>query len=664
MREQKFNVSGMSCAACSAHVEKAACSVAGVSSAVVNLLSGSVMVSMSDDVSFQDIITAVEKAGYTASLPRAAASAAPAASTADSATAAAREEITLLKRRLIFSIVLLVPLMYLSMGHMFGAPLPQLLSNPASNALAQLLLAAVVMLVNQRFFVNGWRGLRHGAPNMDTLVALGSGASYVYSVAVLFLLVQAACLQDSALVQQYAHGFYFEAAAMIVTLITVGKLLEAVSKGHTTDALFALMQLQPQQAHIIKDGREQTVAVEQVQVGDIFVVRPAEKIPVDGIVSQGSSAVDESALSGESMAVDKTVGDKVSAGTLNQNGFLSCVATHVGQDTAISRIIALVENAAATKAPLARVADKVAAVFVPIVLCLAVITAVVWLLGGAQAGFALARAVSVLVISCPCAFGLATPVAIMVGSGVGARQGILFKNASALEQTGKCRIVVLDKTGTITKGQPAVSDIVPAAGISEQELLRLAAAVEVKSEHPLAHAVSRRAEELGLQLPQVDDFRAQSGHGVQAVLEGKLIKGGKAELLHEDDEQCALLRSHGEQLAEQGKTPLYFMLGERPLGLIAVADEVKEDSAAAIAQLQQMGLRVIMLTGDNERTARAVAAQVGIDSVIAGVLPEDKESVVRQLQLLGAVLMVGDGINDAPALVTADGYRCGHGCGA
>ena len=651
----KFDVTGMSCAACSARVEKAVAKVEGVSQCAVNLLTNSMQVEGS--ASAEAIIAAVEAAGYGASVHDAAA--APAKTEEKNPADADRAA---LRRRLIASLAFLLPLMYVSMGHMmWGFPLPAFLaSDHVAMGLIQLLLTAAVMVVNQKFFVSGTKGLLHRAPNMDTLVALGAAAAFGYSTVALFAMSNAQSCGDTAAVMGYMEEFYFESAAMILTLITVGKLLEARSKGKTTDAIRSLLQLAPKTATVLRDGREVEIPAAQLRRGDIFLVRPAQSIPADGVVLEGSSAVNEAALTGESLPVDKAEGDAVSAATLNQSGFLKCEATRVGEDTTLSQIVRMVSDAAATKAPIAKVADRVSGVFVPIVMGIALIATVVWLLVGRTVGFALARGISVLVISCPCALGLATPVAIMVGSGVGARNGILFKTAAALEQAGKVRIVALDKTGTITAGSPAVTDVLPAEGITEDELLLAALALEQKSEHPLAKAIVAYCGERTA--PTLTDFQALAGSGLRGVADGRLLRGGNEALMETaltvpDESRRAALR-----LAEQGKTPLFFSRDATFLGLIAVADTVKEDSPTAIRQLREMGLRVVMLTGDNERTANAVGKLAGVDEVIAGVLPDGKEAAIRELMRQGKVAMVGDGINDAPALTRADlGIAIGAG---
>ena len=654
---EQFNVTGMSCAACSARVEKAVKQVPGVTGCSVSLLTNSMGVE--GTATDAAIIQAVQQAGYGASPKNAAA-----ASTSADLDALADHETPKLKRRLIASLGFLLVLMYFSMGHMmWGWPLPRWFEgNHIAMGLVQLLLAGIVMVINQKFFISGFKGLVHRSPNMDTLVAMGSMASFVWSTYALFAMTDAQLHGDEAQVMHYMMEFYFESAAMILTLITVGKMLEARSKGKTTDALKSLMKLAPKTATLLRDGAEVTVPIEQVQKEDIFVVRPGENIPVDGIVLEGSSAVNESALTGESIPVDKAAGDKVSAATTNQSGFLQCRATRVGEDTTLAQIIRMVSDAAATKAPIAKIADTVSGFFVPAVISIAVVTTIVWLLLGRDVGYALARGISVLVISCPCALGLATPVAIMVGNGLGAKNGILFKTAAALEEAGRTQIVALDKTGTITSGQPEVTDLFPAAGVSETELLTLAAALECKSEHPLARAVLACAEEQQLEPPAVADFTALPGNGLRAALDGKEIFGGSAAFIGTKVAIPAALQARAAALAAQGKTPLFFGGAGRLLGVIAVADTIKEDSPRAIRELQKMGIRVVMLTGDNQRTANAIGRQAGVDAVIAGVLPDGKEAVIRQLQQYGKVTMVGDGINDAPALTRADtGIAIGAG---
>ena len=656
---EHYTVTGMSCAACSARVEKAVSAVPGVTSCSVSLLTNSMGVEGS--ATPDAVISAVQAAGYGASLKGAAQSV---PSIAEQEDALADHETPVLKRRLIASLGFLIVLMYFSMGHMmWGWPLPSFFDgNHIAMGLIQMLLTIAVMVINQKFFINGFKSLFHGAPNMDTLVALGATASFGYSTYALFAMTGAQVRGDAAAVMSYMHEFYFESAAMILALITVGKMLEARSKGKTTDALKSLMKLAPQTATLLRNGQEVTVPIAQVKRGDVFVVRPGENIPVDGVILEGESAVNESALTGESIPVDKAVGDSVSAATTNQSGFLRCEATRVGEDTTLSQIIKMVSDAAATKAPIAKVADRVSGVFVPTVITIAVITTAVWLLCGKPIGFALARGISVLVISCPCALGLATPVAIMVGNGLGAKNGILFKTAVSLEETGKTEIVALDKTGTITKGEPRVTDVLPADGLTESALLALAAALEQRSEHPLARAVMLRAEEDKLSVSEVSDFRALPGNGLTATLNDEELLGGSLSFISTKTDVPQALRDKAEALAEEGKTPLLFARGGKLAGVIAVADVIKEDSPAAIAALRNMGIHVVMLTGDNEKTARAIGRQAGVDEVIAGVLPEGKESVIRSLQKQGKVAMVGDGINDAPALTRADiGIAIGAG---
>lgn len=657
---EQYNVTGMSCAACSARVEKAVKKVPGVTSCSVSLLTNSMGVE--GTASPAAILSAVQEAGYGASPKNASASKASDAS-AD-LDALADRETPKLKRRLIASLGFLLVLMYFSMGHMmWGWPLPHWFDgNHVAMGLVQLLLAGIVMVINQKFFINGFKGLIHGAPNMDTLVALGSMASFVWSTYALFAMTRAQVDGSDELVMHYMMEFYFESAAMILTLITVGKMLEARSKGKTTDALKSLMKLAPKTATLVRDGAEVTVAIADVQKGDVFVVRPGENIPVDGVVLEGTSAVNESALTGESIPVDKAVGDKVSAATTNQSGFLRCEATRVGEDTTLAQIIKMVSDAAATKAPIAKIADTVSGFFVPAVISIAVVTTIVWLLLGHELGYALARGISVLVISCPCALGLATPVAIMVGNGLGAKNGILFKTAASLEAAGRTQIVALDKTGTITEGAPRVTDLLPAEGVTETELLTLAAALESRSEHPLAKAVLADAEAKAITPPEVTDFAALPGNGLAAKLDDMDIYAGNAAFIQTKLTLPAALAQQAEKLAAEGKTPLFFGGAGRLLGVIAVADTIKEDSPEAIRQLQNMGIRVVMLTGDNQRTADAIGRQAGVDEVIAGVLPDGKEAVIRQLQASGKVAMVGDGINDAPALTRADtGIAIGAG---
>ena len=657
---EQYNVTGMSCAACSARVEKAVKKVPGVTSCSVSLLTNSMGVE--GTASPAAILSAVQEAGYGAS-PKNASSSKASDASAD-LDALADHETPKLKRRLIASLGFLLVLMYFSMGHMmWGWPLPHWFDgNHVAMGLVQLLLAGIVMVINQKFFINGFKGLIHGAPNMDTLVALGSMASFVWSTYALFAMTRAQVDGNDELVMHYMMEFYFESAAMILTLITVGKMLEARSKGKTTDALKSLMKLAPKTATLVRDGAEVTVAIADVQKGDVFVVRPGENIPVDGVVLEGTSAVNESALTGESIPVDKAVGDKVSAATTNQSGFLRCEATRVGEDTTLAQIIKMVSDAAATKAPIAKIADTVSGFFVPAVISIAVVTTIVWLLLGHELGYALARGISVLVISCPCALGLATPVAIMVGNGLGAKNGILFKTAASLEAAGRTQIVALDKTGTITEGAPRVTDLLPAEGVSETELLTLAAALESRSEHPLAKAVLADAEAKAITPPEVTDFAALPGNGLAAKLDGMDIYAGNAAFIQTKLTLPAALAQQAEKLAAEGKTPLFFGGAGRLLGVIAVADTIKEDSPEAIRQLQNMGIRVVMLTGDNQRTADAIGRQAGVDEVIAGVLPDGKEAVIRQLQASGKVAMVGDGINDAPALTRADtGIAIGAG---
>ena len=654
---KQYQVTGMSCAACSARVEKAVSKVPGVTACSVSLLTNSMGVE--GTAGEQAVIAAVEAAGYGASVKGAPAAAVPAAD-----DPLADHETPALKRRLYSSLVFLVALMYLSMGHMmWGWPAPAFLAeNHVAMGLVQLLLTAIIMVINQRFFISGFKSLWHRSPNMDTLVALGSTASFVYSVYALFAMTGAQARGDAAQVMGWMHEFYFESAAMILTLITVGKMLEARSKGRTTDALKGLMKLAPQTATLLVDGQERTVPIGDVKQGDLFVVRPGENIPVDGVVLEGHSAVNESALTGESIPVDKAEGDAVSAATVNQSGFLRCQATRVGEDTTLSQIIRMVSDAAATKAPIAKVADRVSGVFVPVVIAIALIATAVWLATGADFGYALARGISVLVISCPCALGLATPVAIMVGNGKGAKNGILFKTAVSLEEAGKVRVVALDKTGTITTGQPRVTDVLPAPGVTDEQLIAAAYALEQKSEHPLAHAVVERAQNLGLKAQEVSDFAALPGNGLTAMLDGEALSGGSLAFISGRTEVSGDMRAQADHLSGEGKTPLLFSRGGRLLGMIAVADAIKPESPQAVRELQNMGIRVVMLTGDNQRTAEAIGRQAGVDQVIAGVLPDGKESVIRSLQLQGKVAMVGDGINDAPALTRADiGIAIGAG---
>ena len=656
---EQYNVTGMSCAACSSRVEKAVSRVPGVTSCSVSLLTNSMGVE--GNASSHDIIQAVEQAGYGASLKGAGKEQ---VSMSEAEEALADHETPVLRRRLIASVGFLLVLMYFSMGHMmWGWPLPAWFNdNHIAMGLVQMLLAGIIMVINQKFFISGFKSLWHRAPNMDTLVALGSMASFVWSVYALFAMTRAQVDGDSAAVMNYMMEFYFESAAMILTLITVGKMLEARSKGKTTDALKSLMKLAPKTAVVLRNGQETTVPIEQVHKGDLFVVRPGESIPVDGVIVEGDSAVNESSLTGESIPVDKSAGDLVSAATVNQSGFIKCEATRVGEDTTLSQIIKMVSDAAATKAPIAKIADRVSGVFVPTVITIAIITTLIWLLTGHEFGYSLARGISVLVISCPCALGLATPVAIMVGNGMGARNGILFKTAVSLEEAGKVQIVALDKTGTITSGQPEVTDLLPADDISEQELLSLALALEKKSEHPLAGAVLKYAEERQLTAPEVSDFHALPGNGLCAVLNNETLIGGSMKFVSSQVTVPAALSQKAEKLAMEGKTPLLFARNQKLVGIIAVADVIKEDSPQAIRELQNMGIRVVMLTGDNERTARAIGKQAGVDDVIAGVLPDGKESVIRSLKEQGRVAMVGDGINDAPALTRADiGIAIGAG---
>ncbi len=658
---EQYTVTGMSCAACSARVEKAVSKVPGVTACSVSLLTNSMGVE--GTASQADIIKAVVDAGYGASVKGEETAAASVSYQAEE-EALADHETPILKKRLLASLGFLMVLMYFSMGHMmWGWPVPAFFeNNHVAMGLLQLLLAAIVMVINQKFFISGFRGLLHKAPNMDTLVALGSGASFVWSTYALFALSDAQLRGDMDGVMTYMHEFYFESAAMILTLITVGKMLEARSKGKTTDALKGLMKLAPKTAVVLRDGKETTVPIAQVRKGDVFVVRPGENIPVDGVVLEGSSAVNESALTGESIPVDKETGDLVSAATVNQSGFLRCEATRVGEDTTLSQIIKMVSDAAATKAPIAKIADRVSGVFVPAVITIAVLTTFGWLLLGETLGFALARGISVLVISCPCALGLATPVAIMVGNGMGAKNGILFKTAVSLEETGRVEIVALDKTGTITKGEPVVTDLLPAEGATEMELLSMAGSLEKKSEHPLAKAVLKKAEEEPVTISEVSEFTALPGNGLSGRLNGEELLGGNLTFISSRVTVSETIKKEAQTLAGEGKTPLFFAKGGRLAGIIAVADTIKEDSPKAVKELQNMGIHVVMLTGDNERTAKAVGAQAGVDEVIAGVLPDGKESVIRSLKSKGKVAMVGDGINDAPALTRADiGIAIGAG---
>ena len=658
---KQYTVTGMSCAACSSRVEKAVSKVPGVTACSVSLLTNSMGVE--GDVPPETVIHAVEDAGYGASL-KGQGTAAQAQSASEAEDALKDRETPVLKHRLIASLGFLAVLMYMSMGHMmWGWPLPHFMDgNHVAIGLLQLLLAGIIMVINQKFFISGFKGLLHRAPNMDTLVALGSGASFIYSTYALFAMTDAQLKGNDTAVMSYMHEFYFESAAMILALITVGKMLEARSKGKTTDALKGLMKLAPKTAVIIRDGVETKVPIEEVKKGDVFVVRPGENIPVDGVVLEGTSAVNEAALTGESIPVDKAQGDPVSAATVNQSGYLRCEATRVGEDTSLSQIIRMVSDAAATKAPIAKIADRVSGVFVPAVITIAVVTTIIWLLAGQTFGFALARGISVLVISCPCALGLATPVAIMVGNGMGAKNGILFKTAVSLEETGKMDIVALDKTGTITSGEPRVTDVIPSGGVTEKELVSLALSLEKKSEHPLAKAVLLYAKEQQIDAPEAADFQALPGNGLSGTLEGASLAGGSFSYISGHTTVSAQEQASFERLASEGKTPLCFMKNGRLAGMIAVADVIKEDSPQAVKELQNMGIRVVMLTGDNERTARAIGAQAGVDEVIAGVLPDGKESVIRSLKEQGRVAMVGDGINDAPALTRADiGIAIGAG---
>ncbi|MCH5296087.1 MAG: heavy metal translocating P-type ATPase [Ruminococcus sp.] len=655
---KQFNITGMSCAACSTRVEKAVLKVNGVESCSVSLLTNSMGVE--GTATSDDIIKAVEKAGYGASLKNNSKKTVK----SNGSDSLKDTETPKTRKRLIASVIFLAVLMYISMGHMmWNFPLPPFMAdNHIAMGLVQLLLTGIIMVINQKFFISGFKGIIHRAPNMDTLVALGAGAAFIYSTYALFAMTNAQLNGDMQAVMSYMDEFYFESAATILTLITVGKLLEAHSKGKTTDALKGLMKLSPKTAIIIKDGTETEVSVDSVQKGDIFVVRPGENIPVDGIILDGNSAVNESALTGESIPVDKTVGDKVSAATINQSGFLRCEATRVGEDTTISQIIKMVSDASATKAPIAKTADKVSGVFVPVVITIAVITAIIWLIIGNPFGEALQRAISVLVISCPCALGLATPVAIMVGNGVGARKGILFKTAVSLEASGKINIVALDKTGTITSGEPKVTDIITSDGVNESELIQAALSLECKSEHPLAKAIISKADEMLITSKEVTDFQILSGNGLVGTLEEKQLAGGNLNFIRSKAEIDNETKIKAEHLAESGKTPLYFSQGNKLLGVIAVADVIKEDSPQAIKELRNMGIKVVMLTGDNSKTANAIGKQAGVDEVIAGVLPDGKEKVIRELKTHGKVAMVGDGINDAPALTSADvGIAIGAG---
>ena len=659
---KQYQVTGMSCAACSARVEKAVSKVPGVSGCSVSLLTNSMGVE--GEAKPEAVIRAVEEAGYGAFIKENSSAERKRTDGEEREEILRDKETPLLKKRLFASLGFLIVLMYFSMGHMmWGWPVPEFFANNhVAMGLMQLLLTAAVMVINQKFFISGFKSLFHRAPNMDTLVALGSGASFVYSTYALFAMTDAQVKGNADVVMSYMHEFYFESAAMILTLITVGKMLEARSKGKTTDALKSLMKLAPKLATVLRDDKETEISAEQVVKGDIFLVRPGEGIPVDGQIIEGNSAVNEAALTGESIPVDKQAGDKVSAGTLNQSGFLKCRADRVGEDTTLSQIIQMVSDAAATKAPIAKVADKVSGVFVPVVIVIAVVTIFVWLFVGESIGFALARGISVLVISCPCALGLATPVAIMVGNGVGAKNGIMFKTAVSLEETGKVQVVALDKTGTITKGEPQVTDILVADGISEEELLKTACSLEKKSEHPLAGAVLKYGEEAGIDTEAVTAFSALPGNGLSAKMGESILLGGNLKFISSHGEIPAKIKAQAEVLAEEGKTPLFFSRDGKLIGLIAVADTVKEDSAVAVKELQNMGIHVVMLTGDNERTANAIGRSVGVDRVIAGVLPDGKEQVIRELKELGKVAMVGDGINDAPALTRADmGIAIGAG---
>ena len=657
---EQFNITGMSCAACTNRVERAVKEVNGVTSCSVNLLTNSMGVE--GTASNEDIILAVKNAGYGASLKKKNKSQSIQSSN-DEDTLRDRET-PILKRRLIASLSFLILLMYFSMGHMmWGWPLPSFFDeNHIAMGLVQLLLTVIIMVINQQFFISGFKSLLHGSPNMDTLVALGATAAFGYSTFALFTMTDAQVKGNTDAVMKYMHEFYFESAAMILALITLGKMLEARSKGKTTDALKGLMKLAAKNATLLKDGNEITVPIEQVNKGDIFVVRPGENIPVDGIIIEGSSAIDESTLTGESIPVDKTVGNTISAGTLNQSGFIRCEATRVGEDTTLSQIIQMVSDAAATKAPIAKIADKISGIFVPTVIIIAIITVIVWLIVGQSVGFSLARGISVLVISCPCALGLATPVAIMVGNGIGAKNGILFKTAVSLEETGKTKIVALDKTGTITQGEPKVTDVIPLNGIDSKELLQLAYSLEKKSEHPLARAINQKAEEEGIVSNEVKDFKALPGNGLTASLDNSVIYGGSYKFISEQVQIPIDIKNKSEHLAEDGKTPLFFSCDGVLHGIIAVADVIKDDSPQAIKEMQNMGIHVVMLTGDNERTAKAIGAQAGVDEVIAGVLPDGKEKVIQKLKQKGKVIMVGDGINDAPALTSADmGIAIGAG---
>ena len=656
----KYIVTGMSCAACSARVEKAVSKVPGVTTCSVSLLTNSMGVE--GTATPEDIIKAVEEAGYGASIEGN--SIENKSSIRDEEEALKDRETPILKRRLIWSLGFLLVLMYLSMGHMMWSwPIPEFFQdNHIAMGLLQLMLTAIVMVINQKFFISGFKSLFNKSPNMDSLVALGSSAAFIYSTYALFAMTGAQVDGDTARVMHYMHEFYFESSAMILTLITLGKMLESRSKGKTTDALKSLMKLSPKTATLIIEGNEVEVSIQEVKIGDIFVVRPGENIPVDGMVIEGSSAVNEAALTGESVPVDKSVGDNVSAATINQSGFIKCKAERVGEDTTLSQIIQMVSDAAATKAPIAKIADKVSGVFVPIVIIIAIITTIIWLLLGKDIGFSLARGISVLVISCPCALGLATPVAIMVGNGIGAKHGIMFKTASSLEETGKVQIIALDKTGTITSGEPKVTEIINVEGITQDELLHIAASVEAKSEHPLARAIISYSSDKGIQVSDVDDFEVVAGNGVTATLGEDTILAGNSKFLNDKVSISEEMNRISEQLSEQGKTPLFFSRAGKLIGIIAVADVIKEDSPKAVKELKAMGIHVVMLTGDNEKVARTIGNQVGVDEVIAGVMPKEKEGVIRSLKEKGKVAMVGDGINDAPALTRADiGIAIGAG---
>ena len=656
---QQFNVTGMSCAACSARVEKAVSGLNGVTGCSVSLLTNSMGVE--GTATAAEIIAAVENAGYGCKEKGAGNTAAP--SMADAAEALEDHETPKLKKRLVTSLGFLIVLMYFSMGHaMWGWPVPQFLDNPASNGIIQLLLAGIVMVINKKFFISGFKALVNRAPNMDTLVAMGSAVSYAWSIYALLAMTNAMHMGNMEMAHHFMHEFYFESAAMILTLITVGKMLESRSKGKTTDALKGLMKLAPKTAVLFKDGKEVEVPIEQVKKGDIFVVKPGENVPVDGVIIEGSSAINEAALTGESIPVDKEVGDGVSAATTNTSGYIKCEATRVGEDTTLSQIIQMVSDAAATKAPIAKIADKVAGIFVPTVISIAVVTFIVWMFINQDVGYALARAISVLVISCPCSLGLATPVAIMVGNGMGAKNGILFKTSASLEETGRIAVVALDKTGTITSGEPKVTDILPAEGYTEETLVAHAFALEAKSEHPLARAIVAYAEDKNMTSNAVEDFAALPGNGLTAKLNGKVLYGGSNKFIKTVTHVTDELQAASDRLAEEGKTPLFFCEDGKLCGIIAVADTIKADSPQAVKELQNMGIHVVMLTGDNERTAKAIGAQAGVDEVIAGVLPDGKEAVIKQLQKRGKVAMVGDGINDAPALTRADiGIAIGAG---